>query len=92
MTGARLEVTRFGRQGDSMMEDGFVIKTLRNALATAKTQHIELILLEHGSMFENLPDDLEKRRAFLNETLEPFSIPPVADVKSWMRGGARVKK
>jgi hypothetical protein len=61
---------------------------LREALEGETNPHLQLILLEQGSVFCKLPPDLEALRSELNERLDPFPIPPVVDAKSWGRRSA----
>jgi hypothetical protein len=58
---------------------------LREALDGETNPHLQLILLEQGSIFCKLPPDLEALRSDLSERLAPFPIPPVVDVKSWVK-------
>ncbi len=58
---------------------------LREALDGETNPHLQLILLEQGSVFCTLPPDLEALRSELSERLDPFPIPPVVDAKSWGR-------
>lgn len=58
---------------------------LREALDGETNPHLQLILLEQGSVFCRLPPDLEALRSELSERLDPFPIPPVVDAKSWGR-------
>lgn len=58
---------------------------LRESLKGVTKPGIRLITLEHGSVFINLPPDLETERQKLREELGEIPIPPVVDVKSWMK-------
>jgi hypothetical protein len=58
---------------------------LREALEGETNPHLQLILLEQGSVFCKLPPDLEAMRSELSGRLDPFPIPPVVDAKSWGR-------
>lgn len=68
-----------------MPESKSALDLLRSCLEGETNPHLQLILLEQGMVFCNLPPDLEALRSELSERLSPFPIPPVVDVKSWGR-------
>lgn len=63
-----------------MPESNSALDLLRAALKGETNPHLQLILLEQGMIFCNLPPDLEALRSELSERLAPFPIPPVVDV------------
>jgi hypothetical protein len=68
-----------------MLESNSALVLLRSCLKGETNPHLQLILLEQGMIFCNLPPDLEALRSELSERLAPFPIPPVVDVKSWVK-------